>query len=159
MKLTFFSWAVLFFPEGSGRYWWFHRSTGLELDLLAPKNTSQLALSASGGPYEVEQSIYHNYPGAQTFTIATSMQSAPCTGITVVNHCIYQHFQCKFQGVCLHEDLLKSSERVRRCSLVLTSLAQAQLIDGTTNTDQNLLEKKVQPGKKNVTFIAKSSPQ
>ena len=43
--------------------------------------------------------------------------------------------------------------------MVLTSVAQAQLIDGTNNSGQNLQGKKVPPGKKKVNFIGKSRTQ
>ncbi len=40
-----------------------------------------------------------------------------------------------------------------------TSLAQAQFIDGTINSGQNLLAKKVHAGKKYVSFMEKSCPE
>ena len=69
------------------------------------------------------------------------MQSALCTGITVVNPCIYQCFHCKFQGVCLLEDLLKPSDRVRRCSLVIFMPTEADWNTGTKITIAALPEK------------------
>ena len=78
------------------------------------------------------------------------MQSALCTstGITVVNPCIYQCFQCKFQGVCLLEDLLKPSGGLGRSSLVIFMPTEADWNTGPKITIAALLIKKSALGKK-----------
>ena len=76
------------------------------------------------------------------------MQSALCTGITVVNPCIYQCFQCTFQGVCLLEDLLKPSGGVRRSSLVIFMPTEADWNTGPKITIAALLRKKIPAWKK-----------
>ena len=84
------------------------------------------------------------------------MQSALCTGITVVNPCIYQCFQCKFQGVCLLEDLLKPSDRVGRSSLVIFMPTEADWNTGPKITIAALLIKKIRTWKKIISFSVQS---
>ena len=87
------------------------------------------------------------------------MQSALCTGITVVNPCIYQCFHCKFQGVCLLEDLLKPSDRVRRCSLVIFMPTEADWNTGPKITIVPSPEKNIGTWKKNISFMGILAPQ
>ena len=87
------------------------------------------------------------------------MQSALCTGITVVNPCIYQCFQCNFQGVCLREDLLKPSGGLGRSSLVIFMPTEADWNTGPKIMIAALLIKKIRTWKKIISFSVQSAPQ
>ncbi len=87
------------------------------------------------------------------------MQSALCTGITVVNLCICQCFQCKFQGICLLEDLLKPSGGVGRSSLVIFMRTEADWNTGPKITIAALLKKNIPTWKKNIPFSVVLAPQ
>ena len=76
---------------------------------------------ASGGPGEVEQFGYTDMKKYKGFTIAISVQSALCTGISATDPCFYQYYHVNFK---------------------------VPAFSGTSRSRQNELEGKLMPGRK-----------